>query len=218
MAFEPISEHLAPAATVGRLIELTLGLSLPGSVLTLSPDEEVFAEEEEAAFVYKVVSGAVRTTRLLSDGRRQIGAFYLPGDVFGLESGPVHRFSAEAIKPTKVAMVRRSGVERAAAQDPVAARQLWLLAAHELEDLQDHMVLLGRKTAVERVASFLVKLSQRADTRVIDLPMSRNDIGDHLGLTLETVSRAMSQLVRDRAISLPNARHVVLNNLSALTC
>lgn len=208
--------ELALARTGGRLVELGPGLALPGFTLTLSPNEEAFGEEEEADFVYKVLSGAVRTTRLLSDGRRQIGAFYLPGDVFGLEFGPVHRFSAEAVTQTDVAIVRRSAVERAAERDPAIARQLWTLASHELADLQDHMLLLGRKNASERVASFLLKLSRRAHSRVIELPMSRCDMADHLGLTLETVSRAMSQMARSHAIDLPNARRVVVHDLEAL--
>jgi CRP/FNR family nitrogen fixation transcriptional regulator len=202
--------------SLDRIIVLAPGLALPGFTITVDPNQEIFGEEEPAASVYKVVSGAVRTTRLLSDGRRQIGAFHLAGDVFGLESGPLHRFSAEAIAPCEIAVVRRSALERAAERDSGAARQLWALTSHELEDLQDHMLLLGRKNAAERVGSFLLKLARRASSAVVDLPMSRGDIADHLGLTLETVSRTISQLVRERAISLQGARRVIVNDPGAL--
>lgn len=200
----------------GRMIALAPGLELPGVTMTIEANEEIFGEEEETAFVYKVVRGAVRTTRLLSDGRRQIGAFHMPGDVFGLEAGPIHRFSAEAIAPGEIAVVRRAVLERAAGTDSQIARRLWAITSHELEDLQDHMLLLSRKTAAERVGSFLLKQAQRASSGVVELPMTRLDIADHLGLTLETVSRTLSQLVRERAISLLSARRVLLRNPGAL--
>jgi CRP/FNR family nitrogen fixation transcriptional regulator len=203
-------------ASVGKPIELAPGLELPGFSMAFDPNEEIFGEEEPTDFVYKVISGAVRTTRLLSDGRRQIGAFYMPGDVFGLERGETHRFSAEAIALSEVALVRRSALERAAERDGAAARKLWALTSHELEDLQDHMLLMGRKNAAERVGSFLLKLARRGASGVIELPMSRGDIADHLGLTLETVSRTLSQMARDQSISLPSARRVVLRNPGAL--
>jgi len=203
--------------TRNMLIEIAPGVSLPCFTMTFSANEEIFGEEEEADFVYKVVSGAVRTTRLMSDGRRQIGAFYMPGDVFGLECGDIHRFSAEAVANCEIALVRRPALERLAQYDVAAARQLWSLTSHELGDLQDHMLLLGRKNAAERVGSFLVKLAKRGHSMVVELPMTRCDIADHLGLTLETVSRTLNQMARDHAIALPSARRVVLRDLDALS-
>jgi CRP/FNR family nitrogen fixation transcriptional regulator len=210
------SAHSQSRATSGKLIEIAADLALPGFAMNFDPNEEIFGEEEPADFVYKVISGAVRTTRLLSDGRRQIGAFRLPGDVFGLECGEVHRCSAEAVAPSEIALVRRTALERAAERDSGAARGLWSLTSHELEDLKDHMLLLGRKNAAERVGSFLLKLAARASSAIVELPMSRGDIADYLGLTLETVSRTLSQLVRDQTISLPSARRVVLRDAAAL--
>ena len=102
----------ATPPALGRPIEISPHLALPGFVMGFAQNEEIFGEEEETAFVYKVVSGAVRTTRLLSDGRRQIGAFYMAGEVFGLEAGPAHRFSAEAIAPSEIALIRRSALEQ----------------------------------------------------------------------------------------------------------
>ncbi len=199
-----------------NIVNLTPRLALAAFEMTFSTNEEIFAEEETADFVYKVISGAVRTTRLLSDGRRQIVDFHLEGDVFGLELGSTHRFSAEAIGETRLALVRRSVLLRAVDEDRSAARELWMLTSRELEGLQDHMLLLGRKSASERVASFLLRLSGHAKSDNIDLPMSRGDIADHLGLTLETVSRTLSQFSRDGLIELPSARRVEVKRSLAL--
>jgi CRP/FNR family transcriptional regulator, nitrogen fixation regulation protein len=154
-------------------------------------DEEIYGEDEPADFVYQVIRGSVRNYKLLADGRRQIGAFYLPGDVFGLESGSVHRLTAEAVVDTKVRLVKRQSLERAATVD--VARSLWAMTANEKQHVEDHMLLLGCKNAMERVASFLLEVDHRlAVAGMLALPMCRRDIGDYLGLTLETVSRALS--------------------------
>jgi CRP/FNR family nitrogen fixation transcriptional regulator len=207
-----------PAVARGARIEIVPGLDLPGFVMAFARNEEIFGAEEPAELVYKVVSGAVRTTRILSDGRRQIGGFFLRGDTFGLQQGPVHRFTADAVTRSEIAMVRRSSVEAAAMRDGATARQLWLLTARELERVEDHMILLGRKTALERVAAFLLRLSvqRHASGVVIDLVMSRADIADYLGLTIETVSRTLTQLEHNHAIARPNARQIVLRNPAAL--
>ena len=213
------SYHEAPAtgAMGSRDVQVLAGLNLPGFVMSFSRNEELFGEEEPADFVYRVISGAVRTTRLLSDGRRQVAAFHLPGDVFGLELGEAHRFSAEAVADCEIALIRRSAVERLAEWDGAAARRLWRLTARDLEQLQDHMVLLGRKSAVERVAAFLLEMAERAPAGDgLDLPMSRTDIADYLGLTIETVSRTLTQLERDGMIALPTSRHIVLHDRAGL--
>lgn len=207
-----------PTAARGERVEIVPHLELPGFVMAFARNEEIFGAEEPADFVYKVVSGAVRTTRILSDGRRQIGGFFLRGDTFGLEQGPVHRCTADAVTRSEIAMVRRSSVEAATMRDGATARQLWLLTARELERVEDHMVLLGRKTALERVAAFLLRLSasRHASGAIVDLVMPRMDIADYLGLTIETVSRTLTQLEHDRAIVRPNARQIVLRNPAAL--
>lgn len=198
-----------------RLVSVAPGLALPGVCMTFHANEEIFGEDRPAEFVYKVVSGAVRTTRVLADGHRQIAAFYLPGDVFGFECGQKHRFAAEAIAPSEIAVVRRSAVERAAERDGDVARQLWSLACRELEIQQDHVLLLGHKNAADRVEGFLKQQAQRASSDIVELPMSRSDIGDYLGLTLETVSRTLSQFARVQMIALPSARRVVLRGALA---
>lgn len=204
----------SPAA--GQLITIAPGLALPGLTMTFAADEEIFGQEEAAEFVYKVLSGAVRTSCVRSDGSRHIGDFHLPGDVFGLAAGATHRACAEAIVTSKIGLVRRSTLERAAERDGDAARQLWSLTSRELANLQDHLRLLSQKDATRRVGAFLLKLSRRGSSATLELPMSREDIGDHLGLTLETVSRAFGRLTRDQAIALPSARRVVVRDTAAL--
>jgi len=205
----------APASAPIQDWETTLGV--PALTTSYTRDEEIFAEEERAEFVYRVVSGAVRITRLLSDGRRHISAFLLPGEYFGLENGPVHRFSAEAIADSRIALIRRSTLEAQAARDTALARALWKLTATELERLQDHLLLLGRKCAVQRVAAFLLEMSARAPgERYVNLAMSRSDIADYLGLTIETVSRTLSQLEREGLIKLEATRTIDLRRRDAL--
>jgi CRP-like cAMP-binding protein len=184
--------------------------------MRFSPNEEIFGEGEPGEYVYKVTKGAVRTYKLLCDGRRQIGGFYLPGDIFGLEVGKEYQYSAEAINDVTVLMVRRSVIFSLAERDCDIARELWSFTGRELNRVQEHLLLLV-KTAQQRVASFLLEMSARLSaTDAIELPMSRQDIADYLGLTIETVSRTMTQLVSEQAIGLPSSRRVVLRNCGAL--
>jgi CRP/FNR family transcriptional regulator, nitrogen fixation regulation protein len=156
---------------------------------------EIFGEAEPAEYVYQVVDGAVRSYKLLSDGRRQIGAFHLCGDIFGLENGSVHRFTAEAIVDTTVRLVKRVSLAHVAESDVTIAHDLLNMTAINLKHAEDHMLLLGRKTSLERVAAFLLEMDHRLTAAgVMALPMCRRDIADYLGLTLETVSRALSTL------------------------
>jgi CRP/FNR family nitrogen fixation transcriptional regulator len=156
---------------------------------------EIYGEKEPADYVYQVKSGAVRSYKLLSDGRRQIGAFHLAGDIFGLENGGAHRFTAEAIVDTTVRLIRRQSLEIVAESDAIVARNLLCMTTNNLQHAEDHMLLLGRKTSLERVAAFLLEMDKRLTAAgVMALPMSRRDIADYLGLTLETVSRALSRL------------------------
>jgi CRP/FNR family nitrogen fixation transcriptional regulator len=156
---------------------------------------EIFGEAEPADYVYQVVDGAARSYKLLSDGRRQINAFHLAGDIFGLETCGTHRFTAEAIVETTVRLVKRVSLAHVAEQDVTVAHDLLNMTASNLRHAEDHMLLLGRKTSLERVAAFLLEMDRRLTALgVMALPMCRRDIADYLGLTLETVSRALSVL------------------------
>jgi CRP/FNR family nitrogen fixation transcriptional regulator len=162
---------------------------------TYKKGTEIYGEKEPAQYVYQVKSGAVRSYKLLPDGRRQIGAFRLAGDIFGLENGDEHRFTAEAIVDTIVRLIKRQSLEIVAERDAVVARNLLSMTTSNLQHAEDHMLLLGRKTSLERVAAFLLEMDKRLTAAgVMALPMSRRDIADYLGLTLETVSRALSRL------------------------
>jgi CRP/FNR family nitrogen fixation transcriptional regulator len=202
--------------TVPALHTLFNSVELAAAVMPFGRNAEIYGEDEPADNVYEVVRGAVRTYCVLCDGRRQVQAFYFPGDVFGLEFGPRHSCSAEAIDRSQVAIVKRSLLLGAAERDLTVAQQLWRATAIELARAQGHSLLLI-KSAHERVAAFLLDMAERLDADgVIDLPMSRQDIADNLGLTIETVSRTLSSLEDVAAISLPAARHIVLRNRSAL--
>lgn len=188
-----------------------------GATRTLAKDEELFAEGDRAAYFYKVASGAIRTSKLLCDGRRQIDAFHLPGDFFGLEAGEEHRFSAEAVGEAVVVAYRRCSLEALATSEPAFARQIVSAMMRTLERAQDHMLLLGRKSVMEKIATFLLDLSARLEEDQVDLPMSRTDIADHLGLTIETVSRSLTRLERQNVIALPDHRRsIVLRDRQAL--
>ena len=158
-------------------------------------DSEIFGETEPADYIYQVIEGAVRSHKLLSDGRRQIGAFHLAGDIFGLENGDFHRFTAEAIVDTTVRLMKRESLELVAKTDSAIVRSLPNMTTDNLQHAENHMLLLGRKTSLERVAAFLLEMNRRLTAAgVMVLPMCRRDIADYLGLTLETVSRALSAL------------------------
>jgi CRP/FNR family transcriptional regulator, nitrogen fixation regulation protein len=190
--------------------------NLMGASLTFDRNEEVYGEGERAEYLYMVTSGCVRTSKILNDGRRQIGAFYLPGDVFGLEAGDEHGFSAEALAPTNVRIIKRAALTSRATCDSAMTSQLLTLTAAELQRTQARVLLLI-KSAQERVAGFLIEMAGRkCATNEIELPMSRQDIADYLGLTIETVSRTLTQLENICAISLPTSRRVVLRNRPAL--
>jgi CRP/FNR family nitrogen fixation transcriptional regulator len=187
-----------------------------GVTMSFPRNGEIYGEDESTDYLYKVISGAVRTYKIFGDGRRQVGAFYLAGDIFGLEMGVKHTFSAEVITSAKLLVIKRSAVMGLAEREGDVALRLWVLTARELFRVQDHTLLL-MKTARERVASFLLELAARVPAAdFIELPMSRRDIADYLGLTVETVSRTLSDLQNAAAIELPNSRRIVLRNRTVL--
>ena len=213
----PVMGYVARRVAPVHSHPVAASIELMGASMPFARNSEIYGENEPAEYLYRVISGTVRTYRMLNDGRRQIGAFYLPGDMFGLEVGDAHTFSAEAIVDSKVMVIKRSSVISLAARENDVARQLWTMTAGELQRVQDHIMLLI-KTAQERVAGFLLEMAKRAPAgNEIDLPMSRQDIADYLGLTIETVSRTLTQLENSSAIAVPSSRRIVLRNRAALT-
>jgi CRP/FNR family transcriptional regulator, nitrogen fixation regulation protein len=195
---------------------LEQSMHMMGVVMSYPRNSEIFGDNEAADYLYKVVSGTVRTYKILSDGRRQIGGFYLPGDIFGLEFADEHTMSAEAITDAKVLVVKRSALTAVAGRDAAVAQQLFSLTGRELQRVQERILLLI-KSAQERVASFLLEMAERVSGNAIELPMSRQDIADYLGLTIETVSRTLTSLESAAAIEVPTSRRIVLRNRSALS-
>jgi CRP/FNR family nitrogen fixation transcriptional regulator len=197
--------------------ELGAAVEFMGAPMWFPRNGEIYCEGEPADYLYKVASGTVRTYKLLADGRRQVGGFYLPGDIFGLEPGEGHTFSAEAIGECSVLVIERSALIALAERDHNVARQLWTLTSDELQRVQGHILLLI-KSAEERVAAFLLEMADRvAAGNAVELPMSRQDIADYLGLTIETVSRTLTHLQSASAIELSSSRRIVLRNRSALS-
>lgn len=181
-------------------------------------DQMLFSEGDPARNVYRVVSGTIRLCKLLPDGRRQIIGFLQHGDMMGLSLAQSYLYTAEAVTAAVLQRIPRTRFEMLMDEQPALARRLLSLTATELVAAQDQMVLLGRKTAVERVATFLLRLAARTigGGRRVQLPMSRADIADHLGLTTETVSRAFTKLKTSGMIRLLDGHLVELTDREGL--
>jgi len=217
LAARPLEQRSRRSAHPASVRAYAGTLDMMGAPMSFSRNEEIYGESEAAEYLYKVVSGAVRMYKVLTDGRRQIGAFYLPGDMFGFEPADAHASSAEAIGDATVLVFKRSAVLALSARDADVARELWEMTARELQRAQDHMLLLI-KSAQERVASFLMEMAGRGcGTDEVALPMSRQDIADFLGLTIETVSRTIGQLEHAHAIALRSSRRIALRNRAMLS-
>lgn len=186
-----------------------------GGLSSFRRNEALYRQDDPADRFYRILSGVVRTSRLTSDGRRQVGDFYYPGDIFGLETGPERRFGAEALTDCEVQVVRRAAVRTFAGQAAVD-RAILEATQLEMERLQDHVMLLGRKGALERVAIFLMSLASREADLEIDLPMGRQDMADYLGLTIETVSRAITHLQGEAILNFPSTRRFEVRRWTAL--
>ena len=194
----------------------TADLASIGVRMTFAPGEEIYAQDEDADMIYRVLSGTVRTTRLLSDGRRQIGDFYYAGNLVGLEAGSQHRFSAEALDNCEVQVIRKSALALYGDEGLKIERTIWEETARELHRTQEHLMLLGRKSACEKVASFLLEMAGRFRGEVAELPMGRQDMADYLGLTIETVSRMVTQLQSDGLVRFLGCRRFEIRNAAGL--
>jgi CRP-like cAMP-binding protein len=190
-----------------------------GMKVRCARNETIFNDGDDAANCYKVISGAVRLCKHMSDGRRQIADFLLAGDFFGFMQFGNYKFTAEAVGDVVLMCYPQRQVARLSSSMPNLRGRLLVLLSQRLLGMQDHLVMLGRKTAKERVASFLLHIAERSDAEEdipFELPMSRQDIADYLGLTIETVCRMLTELKRERIIGIPSLSQVVLNDLDAL--
>lgn len=191
---------------------------LPSTRIIVARDDEVVGQGAPAEYCYIVLSGCIRTVLLLEDGRRQVGEFLLPGDFFGWEALGEYDVSAEAVSPATLLRYSRRRLEELAGRDPALAVRLRALAAGQLRASRERIVLLGRRTAAERIAAFLVEMARRLRVgpgQSIDLPMSRADIADYLGLTIETVCRGISQFRRRALIAVERSR-IAIRDYGAL--
>ncbi|MBI3198497.1 MAG: helix-turn-helix domain-containing protein [Rhodospirillales bacterium] len=189
--------------------------------LQLGKREPVFAAGDPAHYVYNLTEGMVCLSRSLADGRRQILGFLLPGDFIGFEAGETHRCDAETLTEAKACRFERAVFDGFLQDNPETALRLLRMASSELAQAARHEVLLGRKTAVERIASFLLDLRDRSGerhlrTQPLALPMTRSEIADYTGLTIETVSRVLGRLRTDKVIELASTSAVRVIDEAAL--
>jgi CRP/FNR family transcriptional regulator, nitrogen fixation regulation protein len=190
--------------------------TVPGIHVSYAQGEEIHGEGEPAIYGYRILTGVVRTFRVMPDGRRQVEGFHFPADVFSMELGTSYELSAEAVSDARILVMKRSLIDSLLDHDPGIARELLRWSYQTLARAREQMVLLGRKSASEKVASFLLQLELTATGDAVAIPMCRSDIADYLGLTVETVSRVLAQLERTEAIELPSSRKIRVNSRAKL--
>lgn len=190
-----------------------------GVVLSLARGKTIFSDGDDSEYSYKVVEGAVRLSKVMLDGRRQIAEFALPGEMFGFEYGDAYALTAEAVTPVTVIRYRRAHIERLGNEFSDIQQELMAHLRRGWTSAQAHLVMLGRQTAKERVAAFLLALAANRGVKngqSLNLPMGRQDIADYLGLTIETVCRTLTDLKATRVISIPDRHRVVIANMDRL--
>lgn len=178
-----------------------------GTQLRFARNQTIFNEGDAAEYAYALKSGTVRLCKYLSDGRRQIMQFLFPGDLFSFMELDGHHLTAEAVNDVVLSCYPHRQIVQLGAQNPELGMRMASLMSQRLHAMHVQLLLLGRQTAMERVASFLLSLKERMgadETELFDISMSRQDVADHLGLTIETVCRVLSKLRRSRVIAIPN--------------
>jgi CRP-like cAMP-binding protein len=176
-----------------------------GATISVQREQEIHGQGVRATSCYRILSGCVRMVKLMEDGRRQVGEFLMAGDLLGFDALETHDFAAEAVSDVVLRRYPRRMVDALAEGSVLLARRLRDLTSISLRTAHTRMLLLGRKTASERIATFLLEMAERlpqARACMVDLPMSRTDIADHLGLTIETVCRILAHLRRDGTIAI----------------
>jgi CRP/FNR family transcriptional regulator, nitrogen fixation regulation protein len=188
-----------------------------GTDLAFARNAQFYGEGDSPTYLYQITNGLARTYRMAADGRRQIIAFYVPGDLFGFEVGDSHSLSAEAVTAARARVIRRATIMNAAVSNEKIANQLWICLGREIHRNQDHILKLSEPAPV-RIASFLLEIARRIPgTDATALPIPRQDIADYLNLRLETVSRTMTRIARSGAIELSNKRKITIRSRTTLS-
>jgi CRP-like cAMP-binding protein len=193
----PKSHHVTPDA-----LDL---LEQFGRTVRVRRRLEIYRQGDPTEFCWRIVTGCVRTVTLMDDGRRQVGEFLWPGDLLGMDDLDTHGFDAEAVTHVTLRRYPRRMVEAQAQSHAGFARRLRAIAAVKLRNVRQQMILLGRKTATEKIASFLVDMDHRStasNCRLVELPMNRGDIADHLGMSVETVYRTLVHLQHNGIVAI----------------
>jgi len=187
-----------------------------GGTMSIQREREIHCQGDQAASCYRILNGCVRLVKLMEDGRRQVGEFLMAGDLLGFDALDTYDFAAEAVTDVVLRRYPRRAVDALAESNVALARRLRDLTSVSLRTAHLRLLLLGRKTASERIASFLLEMAERLPqihARVLDLPMSRTDMADHLGLTIETVCRILAHLRRDGTITIERNRIEIHNGV-----
>jgi CRP/FNR family transcriptional regulator, nitrogen fixation regulation protein len=201
LARQPVMQPFIPAAARDAL-DL---LEQFGTTISVQRDQEIHGQGDQASSCYRILRGWVRLVKLMEDGRRQIGEFLMPGDLLGFDALETHDFAAEAVSDVVLRRYPRRAVDVLAESNTALARRLRDLTSVSLRMAHMRLLLLGRKTASERIATFLLEMAERlprTSACVMDMPMSRTDMADHLGLTIETVCRILALLRREATVAI----------------
>ncbi|WP_119269516.1 helix-turn-helix domain-containing protein [Taklimakanibacter deserti] len=220
LAAHPTSGHPAPSPFVDGLCKglKTFDEMLSGqSARKLERGQHLFHQGDDDRNIYKIESGLVRLYRILNDGRRQIISLRFAGDVLGFEAGSERHYSAEAITPVRVRSLDENSTYRRLRDEPALAPQLVSLLSQELENAREQIAVLNRRSAIEKLAAFILELHRRqGECGTVEIPLSRTDIADFLGLTIETVSRNLTKLRTRRIIDLPRIHSLVIVDFERL--
>lgn len=220
LRFAPAPSPMLPAATLENEIDFS-PVAEAAREVKIEANHTIYFEGDEAQYCYKVVSGTVRLSKITDDGRRQIAAFVGRGGFFGWTGSDAHNYAAEAVTNVVLARYSCARIDEAVATNPKFGRRLLGHITSQLLAAQEHLLVLGRKTAGERLATFLLDLVCRGQEKApqkcrVVLPMSRGDIADYLGLTVETVSRALASLRAARVITVPTPETIDIADAEAL--
>jgi len=190
-----------------------------GVTVKFGRNETVYSKGDDARFSYKVIEGAVRLSRIFADGRRQIVNFLLPDETFGIELSEKYSSTAEAVGEVVALRCPRVCIAQMTTVDPDIGQKRLAMFSRSLAAAEQHVAMLGHQSAKERVASFFLALEMQRHgdhEHTLDLPLSRQDIADYLGLTIETTCRALSELKRQHILDAPSRRRIVIKDLRGL--